>query len=280
MRRILFLLLLLDCAKAAPSPDRWTLAIDLYASPSSPRFLVGDVDGDRAPDIVIAFGEPTTDRGIALRHGDGRGGFGDLRRILFGTASMTLFDVDADGRDDLIVNDGQNLGLLHGAKGPMEVIAHPKEPIVLQADREGAWTSDGTTTLTLHTWSAEKRSLDSTPLVPTLASDVDGDGVTDLIGSALGYAAIRRGCDGSTRILGAAPHVSASHGFPIPKGVIAIATDSAMTIVATKERLTMVEPDSVPIDGPWKDIHQIEIVGKEVFVSDWGAAVIAVIHLL
>jgi hypothetical protein len=295
-------LFLLACAQAAPAPARGEAAIDLYAAGESPHVLLGDVDGDRHADMVIAYGSPSTDRGIALRLGDGHGGFGEPRRILFGTASAVLYDLDADGRDDVFVDDGQNLGVLYAGSGPMVVLGRPNEPSVLHVDARGILTTDGASALTLHAWAEEPRAIEVVPLTPVGVVDADGDGAADLAGLALGHAAVRTWTkDGFSpvRLLGPAAHVTVADGaiigwsgttatvwrnmaiastLTIPRGTVAIAMSARDAFAATTSRLWRLSPYEDEIPGPWTGIQDLAIDGDRLIVVDPGAHVIAVVH--
>lgn len=95
------------CAAEPPPPG--SPPEPLVPAPGSPfavggepaDIAVGDLDGDGGPDLVVAG-----DGGLAVLPGDGRGGFGEPRRVAVAGPSphlVALGDADRDGRLDAAV---------------------------------------------------------------------------------------------------------------------------------------------------------------------------------
>ncbi len=82
------------------------------------QVVIGDVDADRRPDLVIAH---ALTPGLTVLGGDGMGGFAAPRRVgedLRGAAAAAVADVDGDGIVDLLALDGEDgLALLQGLGG-------------------------------------------------------------------------------------------------------------------------------------------------------------------
>lgn len=183
---------LVACGGAPPGASPVT--IDVYGVGASPRVALGDLDGDGRVDLVAAFGDGRPDGGIIVRRGVGDGTFGEARRVLVGAVTFAVADVDRDGRADIVVDDGWNLGVLDGGEGPMRVVARVRGGRLLAATAAGAITVEADGSLDTRAWSTaeDARRVDPSPLAPVAAADVDGDGALDLVGVAFGALAARR----------------------------------------------------------------------------------------
>lgn len=180
----------LSCGPAPPGPR--LLATDVYNAGAEPRIALADLDGDRHADLVIGFGAEHEDAGLIVRYGAGNGTFGPPRRVLVGKATFGVTDVDRDGRADIAIDDGWNLGVLDGGEGPMRVVARVHGGRLLAVSAAAAVTIEDDASLALRTWSGDEPSkLDPAPLTPLATGDVDGDGVPELVGVALGRMATR-----------------------------------------------------------------------------------------
>lgn len=305
---ILFLALAACSASSGPS----TPSIDLYAAGDSPGFVLADTNGDGIRDLVVSFAGASP--GIAVRRGDVRGSFAAADRVLVGATTLAVFDADSDGTADLVIGDGQHIGLLPAAHGPMRVLGACRER-VLGANEDGVVTTDGRD-LVLHSWDLElARPLEVEPLVPLRMDDVDADGRADLLGTALGRAAVRRATRdgfGAVRLLGEEPAqgmtVADTNGdgeteivvwsngraktwtpdgvpisaFDVPLGTIAVAAGDLdgdgrpELLAATPHTIEIVGGHA--IDGPWQDVRQIAVHDAHVIVADAGARVLAVVR--
>lgn len=83
---------------------------ELVAQPGAIRTEIRDVNGDGRKDIVVLMAQAR--EGIFVHINRGRGRF-DVREMLtfppsFGSSSFGFADVDADGRDELLVTTGDN----------------------------------------------------------------------------------------------------------------------------------------------------------------------------
>ncbi len=294
-----FLLLALAACSVPLAPS--SPSIDLYAAGDSSRFLLADTNGDGTRDLVVSF--TGVDRGISVRIGDVRGRFGTAQRVLVGAATVAAFDLGADGAADLIVGDGQHIGVLPNGHGPMHVLGACRDA-VLGATVDGVLTTDGHD-LVLHSWDLElARPLEVAPLVPLSVNDIDGDGLADVIGTAVGRAAVRHGTlegFGPVHLLGDAEGVitadadgdgqddviawSKSHAiawngkgtpiaaFGVPSDVTALAAgdldgDGHPEIAVASRGAVSI--DGRPIEGPWTNVKQLAIVRGRLIVADAG----------
>jgi hypothetical protein len=136
---------------------------------------VGDVDGDHRPEIVVSVQTPgTVDFSIRVMKNDGAGGFSDLSSFP-GTAVRLLQDFNGDGRDDL-VNSGSSTSIevrLSNGDGTF------KSPIPVDL---------------------------GVAINALVATDVDGDGVPDLVaGTASQTVFLHGNGDGTFTSAGTAP---------------------------------------------------------------------------
>lgn len=89
--------------------QRW-IYHELVAQPGAIRTEIRDVNGDGRKDIVVLMAQAR--EGIFVHINRGKGRF-DIRELLtfppsFGSSSFGFADVDADGRDELLVTTGDN----------------------------------------------------------------------------------------------------------------------------------------------------------------------------
>ena len=132
------------CPRLPPRPDRTT------------AIVITDVNGDRAPDLVLGTGGIANEERNRLLLNDGRGSFSDvtgknLPVLLDATHALVSLDVDGDGHPDLVAgNAGLNRCLLNRGDG-----VFTDAPARLPGDRD----------LTL----------------ALVAGDVNGDGHPDLV---------------------------------------------------------------------------------------------------
>jgi hypothetical protein len=303
--------LFLALAACSPSPALRLESTDLYAAGDSPSFVLADVNGDGLSDLVTSF-DGTADRGVTVRDGSLNGSFGAAKRVLVGSIRLAPFDVDADGTMDLVVSDGQHLGVLPEGHGPFRVLGACRES-VLGATPDGVLTTNGTD-LVMHSWDVElAKYLEIAPLVPLAVQDIDGDGLADIIGMALGQASIRHGThdgfgavhvlreadglaitdvdgDGTADVVTWKKHDAfAWHGngwpiatFTVPSDVTALAAGDLdedghpEIVVASHEQLAIV--DRGPIEGAWKDIRELAVEKGRVLIADAGTRTIAVVR--
>jgi hypothetical protein len=198
--RVLLFTMVLGSLACGPPPSVPTshAAFDVYGAGAAPRVALADLDGDHRADLVVVFdGESEGDAGIIVRRGVGDGTFGPPRRVLVGRVSFDVADVDGNGRADIVVDDGWNLGVLDGGEGPMRVVAHVHGGRLLSARAAGAVTLEDDASLALHGWTEaapedEPTRVDPSPLVPLAMGDVDGDGARELVGITLGALGTRR----------------------------------------------------------------------------------------
>jgi len=188
---------------------------------------------------------------------------------------------------------------------------------VLGANENGVITTDGRD-LVLHSWDlALSRPLEVEPLVPLRMDDVDGDGRADLLGTALGRAAVRRATQegfGAVRLLGEelaqgmnvadingdghmeivvwsngrarawTPDGIMLSAFDVPENAVAVTAgdldgdERTEIVIATPHTIDVVGGRS--IGGPWHDVRQIAVHDAQVLVADAGAHVLAVVRPL
>lgn len=304
-------LLVAACAAAcgaagarAPAP-----VVEIYAAGDAPRIALADLDGDGARDLVVAFSG--RDRGVDVRRGDAVGGFGEARRALVGDVSFAVARGGGAGAD-LVVGDGQHLGVLPGGRGPLRVLAASPDR-VLGAIASGVLTTDGSD-LRLHAWqTAEERPLEVAPLAPAALEDLDGDGLADLVGRALGRAVVRRGTEDGfapARVLGEAEGLATADvdgdgraeivawsggvarawradggevaSFPVPLAASALAAGDLdgdarpEIVVAAGAAIEVV--GGARVDGPWSDVRALVVDAHRLLVADAGARVVAVVR--
>src|SRR5581483_947156 len=168
-----FILAFVACApSSAPSFE----SVDVYSSGPSPRFVLVDVDGDGRKDLLTSFAGP--DPGIAIRRASITGSFGSAERAIVGNVTYAMRG------SDLVVGDGQHIGVLATGRGPIRILGVSREA-VLGANEDGVLTTDGRD-LMIHSWDAPiAKPLEIAPLVPMDFADVDGDGRGDIVGTAL-----------------------------------------------------------------------------------------------
>jgi len=155
-----------------------------------------DLDGDAIIDVATV----NTDGRCYLRKGNGDGTFGPLKFISGGTVAkaITAADVNADGRNDLVIVDyGSDRVIIHRNTGNLNFATSvlwnagekPNDAIVRDFDGDGDLDiavvgENGTAALLVNDGTGafgERRGFTIGPLAQTLvASDFDGDGDVDL----------------------------------------------------------------------------------------------------
>jgi hypothetical protein len=177
-------------------------------------WTVGDVDGDRHPDLVTTRDDgPRTAGRLTVRRGNGHGAFGpplDRGALGAGPRIAALADVDGDARPDLVIThaDAARLTILSNEGGglfvpatssPVDLVNEAFAVLVSDADR------DGQADIVAATVNSRERPHDSSVTmllgrhqVPApgspfrvgpgayqlTAGDVDGDGKLDVLASS------------------------------------------------------------------------------------------------
>lgn len=296
----------------APTSALRLESTELYAAGEAPSFVLADTNGDSVPDLITRFDGPL-DRGVTVRRGSIDGSFGGAQRVLVGAISLATFDLGKDGSMDLVVGDGQHLGVLAGGHGPFRVIGASREH-VLGAIEDGVLTTNGED-LMLHAWELElTRSIEVAPLLPMTLAELDGDGLSDVIGIAHGQAAIRHGTNdgfGPVHLLRESDGVAIADvdgngvsdvltwarndgfawrgdgfpiaGFPVPSDVTAITAGDLDSdghpeiVVASHAEVRIVGRG--PIDGLWRDVRQLAVDDRgRIVIADASSRTIAVVQ--
>jgi hypothetical protein len=290
--RFLFLALVACAPSSAPRSEM----VDVYSSGESPRFVLTDVEGDGTKDLVTSFGG--SDPGVTIRRGSITGTFGDAQRVLVGDVTWAVHGTD------FVVGDGQHIGLLPNGHGPFRVLAACRDA-VLGANDDGVLTTNGRD-LVLHSWDlAIAKPLEIAPLVPVAMTDIDGDGRSDIVGTALGHAAIRRATldgFGPVHLLGEMDGMAIADAdgdghpdvvtwregrafawnargtpvaaFTLPPSVTSLAAgdldgDGKPEIVfATRDRVEIL--GGAELDHLWRNVRQLAIDRGRIFVADDG----------
>ncbi|HEU4631684.1 MAG TPA: PIG-L family deacetylase [Gemmatimonadaceae bacterium] len=133
----------------------------LAAQPGTIETIVRDVDGDGRADVLALTAQG--DEGVSLFRRTGDGGFAREQLLRFppsyGSTSMTLADVDGDGRDDIVYTNG-DAGDFPGPTRPYHGVR------VFVNDGRGGY--------------AERYFLPMPGAYDVAARDFDGDGDVDL----------------------------------------------------------------------------------------------------
>jgi len=138
---------------------------------------IGDLNGDGAPDLVIAseFGGPSFDGEILVLLGDGQGGFGGPQALATpgSPVGVALRDLDGDGALDLVTANffGDEVSLRFNGDGFLDLVT---------ADEDGGtvtvWLGIGDGTFE----TPERYAAGGLPQAVGVA-DLNGDGRSDLV---------------------------------------------------------------------------------------------------
>lgn len=225
-------------------------------------FVVGDFDGDGLDDLaVLPAGSPSVAIGLHRQTGSGLGFEWTLEPLPlpFTPASLTVADLDDDGRDDLVVSfeSFALLALLHGLpRGGEQVFAASTATISFVPDSldVGRWNDDAHLDLLLFSASRGEMSVlagdgargwtaDDLLELPVphsgRAADLDGDGRADLVllsgGSEPSLRTYLRQADDSLVLDRAHPLPDAMGPLFVGQVSLGAAPDAAVLIPSTGE---------------------------------------------
>jgi hypothetical protein len=157
-------------------------AVDVASSDS---MAIGDLNGDRAPDLVVTSAAIGL---VGILRNDGHGGFPDVEYLVQGAFPWKIWtaDLNLDGTWDVIVDFEGTWGLEVFLRGPRGAIGSPIGiPAVGQARFLAAadFDGDGTPDLAVGDQNSGAISLVLAPPRPPRSIDSNGDGIPDDCGS-------------------------------------------------------------------------------------------------